>query len=550
MIRAWRVVYGLLAVWTVAACAAWYQPPALGAPPTEPAADEERAADQADAPAVAPHAAQSDEAPLPADDEYYELFRVLADTLDQVERNYVKEIDRRRLMEAAIRGILQELDPYSNYISPEEMQEFKTSVEQQFGGIGIQVIMEGGQLKVLSPLVGTPAYRAGIQAGDWIVAIEGRSTAGISLDEAVRQLKGEAGTSVTITIARPATNYKETITLQREIIRIETVLGDRRKDDDRWDFMYDPQRRIGYVRITTFSRETPQELKRALEELKAQGVRGLVLDLRFNPGGLLASAIEVADLFIAQGTIVSTAGRASPERSWEAVAEGTYDGFPMAVLVNRYSASASEIVAACLQDHKRAVIVGERTWGKGSVQNVVELGGGRSALKLTTAGYKRPNGHNIHREEGAGEDQEWGVMPDAGYEVRFSDDETRAFLRYRRQRDLLLVNHYRKPGTSGNAEPPQSPSERQPDQPSESPGQSPPDGKRPPESQPQQDVQSPQDGQAPQDGQPPENDRPAPDAAPEIEPGDAPAGDAPLMFSDRQLQKAIDYLTQELARAS
>lgn len=527
MKRVWRVVCGLAVAWGAAASVAWCQAPAAEAPPAEAAgAAEDQQPVPASQPAKPDAPANADEPVLPADDEYYELFRMLADTLDQVERNYVKEIDRRRLVEAAIRGILQELDPYSNYISPEEMQDFKTSVEQQFGGIGIQITMEGGQLKVLSPLVGTPAYRAGIQAGDWIVAIEGESTAGISLDEAVRRLKGEAGTSVTITVARPASDYKETITLQREVIHIETVLGDRRKEDDSWDFMYDPQRRIGYVRLTAFSRETPQELKRALEELKAQGLRGLVLDLRFNPGGLLSSAIEVADLFISQGTIVSTAGRASPERTWEAVAEGTYEGFPMAVLVNRYSASASEIVSACLQDHKRAIIVGERTWGKGSVQNVVELGGGKSALKLTTAGYKRPNGHNIHREEGAGEDQEWGVMPDPGYEVKFSDDETREFLRYRRQRDLLLVNHYRRPGEGGSEQRPQQPPQSQSGQPAEPKGQ--------PDKPPQQDSQNPTDG------------TPKPDAPPEAAAGDA---DAPLTFSDRQLQKALDYLAQELARA-
>ena len=546
MKHVWHVVGGLLAVW-VMACLAWSQVPATDAPPADaPAAESAQPDAAADAPEASGPAPQADEPPLAADDEYYELFRVLADTLDQVERNYVKEIDRRRLMEAAIRGILQELDPYSNYISPEEMQEFKTSVEQQFGGIGIQITMEGGQLKVLSPLVGTPAYRAGIQAGDWIVAIEGQSTAGISLDDAVRQLKGEAGTSVTITIARPATNYKETITLQREIIHIETVLGDRRKQDDSWDFMYDPQGRIGYVRITAFSRETPQELRRALEELKAQQVRGLVLDLRFNPGGLLSSAIEVADLFVSQGTIVSTAGRASPERTWEAVAEGTFDGFPMAVLVNRYSASASEIVAACLQDHKRAVIVGERTWGKGSVQNVVELGGGRSALKLTTAGYKRPNGHNIHREEGAGEDQEWGVMPDTGYEVKFSDDETRQFLLYRRQRVLLLVNHYR-PRDASDAQGSQQPSSK-PEQPSE------PKGQPQPEAPPQPDGQPKPEGQPEQQNPNPAGDNPPTDAPPKVEPGDADAadaapGDAPPTFSDRQLQKALEYLSHELARA-
>ena len=185
------------------------------------------------------------------------------------------------------------------------------------------------------------------------------------------------------------------------------MLGDRRKPDDTWDFMLDPQQRIGYVRLTAFSRDTAGELRKVLDALQKEKIRGLILDLRFNPGGLLSSAIEVSHLFISKGRIVSTKGRNSPERIWDARKEGSFEGFPMAVLVNRYSASASEIVAACLQDHKRAVVIGERTWGKGSVQNVIELeydrNVARSVLKLTTASYRRPNGKNIDSRRGQGE---------------------------------------------------------------------------------------------------------------------------------------------------
>ena len=372
------------------------------------------------------------------DEEYYELYRALADTMDQVERNYVKGISRRELIEAAIKGMLSKLDPHSSYISPEDLGRFKTSVENQFGGIGIQVTLEGGQLKVLSPLVGSPAYEAGVQAGDRIVEIDGKTTEGIDLEEAVRRLKGETGTSVSIKVVHQS-GKSESMQISREIVHVETVLGDRRNGDDRWDYMYDHDRRIGYIRITAFSRETAEEVEKALDALKKQNLRGLILDLRFNPGGLLTSAIEISDLFVSEGKIVSTEGRNSPERVWEARKPGTFEGFPMVVLVNRFSASASEIVSACLQDHKRAVVVGERTYGKGSVQNVIELEGGRSALKLTTAGYLRPNGKNIDRA-GAKESDEWGVKPNEGLEVSLNDGELLSLVTSRRKRDIVQVH--------------------------------------------------------------------------------------------------------------
>lgn len=384
----------------------------------------------------APARAEPAKQAKPSQDEEYELQRILVDTLDQVQRNYVREVSRRKLIEAAIKGMLSELDPYSSYIGPDEMDRFRTSVESEFGGIGIQVTVEDGQLKVLSPLVGTPAYRAGLTAGDRIVEIEGTSAGEITLDEAVRRLKGKAGTQVTLTVVHPGKTAREKITLTREMIHIDTVLGDRRKPDDRWDFMLDRQRGIGYIRLSAFSRETADELDRALKEMKQEKLRGLILDLRFNPGGLLSSAIQVSDLFVSRGRIVSTAGRNSPERVWEARKEGTYDGFPMALLVNRYSASASEIVAACLQDHGRGVVVGQRTYGKGTVQEVVYLPGGQGVLKITTASYWRPSEKNITRLSGAGEDDEWGVRPDPGYEVKLEGDELIRWVRWRRDRDM------------------------------------------------------------------------------------------------------------------
>jgi carboxyl-terminal processing protease len=447
--------------------------------------------------------------------EEYELQKLFADTLDQVERNYVKNISRRELMEAAIHGLLTKLDPYSNYIKPDDMGQFKTSVENQFGGVGIQIDVRDGRIVVISPLVGSPAYRAGMQAGDVIVEIEGKSTEEIrSPDDAVAQLKGEPGTKVNLTTVRPKSGERKSFTIERELVHLETVLGDDRKGDDSWDFMLDHERRIGYIRLTGFGRDTERDLARALDELKSQNLRGLILDLRFNPGGLLTSAIAVADLFVTSGKIVSTEGRNVTPRSWDAQQEGTYEGFPMAVLVNRYSASASEIVSACLQDHHRAVVIGERTWGKGSVQNVIELEDGKSALKLTTASYQRPSGKNIHRFPDAKESDEWGVVPDAGYDLKLDDRELLQLMTSRHDRDILLVNHHDKVA----ADRPAASNADKPSQPDNAPAA------------------------AAGDDKPAGKDSPGAGAA------EAPAQKAASV--DRQLKKAIEYLSTELAKAT
>jgi carboxyl-terminal processing protease len=467
------------------------------------------------------------------EEDEYELQRLLVDTLDQVERNYVRKISRRKLVEAAIKGVLAELDPYSSYIGPEEIDLFRTVVESEFGGIGVQITVEQGQLRILSPLVGTPAYRAGLMAGDRILEIDGKSTENVTMDEAVRRLKGREKTQVTLTVIHPGRTDAEVVKVTRAAIHIETVLGDHRNADDAWDFMLDPQRRIAYVRIAGFSRDTAEELRKALTALRKEKIRGLIVDLRFNPGGLLNAAVEVADLFVSQGRIVSTAGRNSPERVWEAHKEGTFEGFPMAVLVNRYSASASEIVAACLQDHKRAAIVGERTWGKGSVQNVIPLegfrGGGegarqdhRSALKLTTAGYRRPNGKNIDRLPGAKDSDDWGVTPDKGLDLRLDDRDMLALVADRRHRDILMPKQPTLAlATTPGAQAPAKPAAPKPD--------------------------APKPGAAKPDAPPP-----APAAAKEPEPSaQTPANPAPqpTAFVDRQLQMALESLAGEPARA-
>jgi carboxyl-terminal processing protease len=464
-----------------------------------------------------------------AKDDYYELYKGLVDTVDQVERNYVKEVDRRELIDAAIRGILSKLDPYSSYIPAEELSRFRSTVESEFGGIGIQVSVQGGQLKVISPLPGTPAYRAGVLAGDRILEINGKSSEGLAIDEAVTQLKGKEGTKVTLTLVHPGRSKKETITVSRQRIHVETVLSDHRKADDSWDFMLDPTQHIGYLRLTAFSRDTAAELRTALEQLKPQGIRALILDLRFNPGGLLNSAIEVSNLFISKGTIVSTKGRNSPERVWKAHKDGAFEGFPMVILVNRYSASASEIVSACLQDHKRAVIMGERTWGKGSVQNVIELEESHAALKLTTASYRRPSGKNIHRFEDAKDTDEWGVMPDKGFQLKLSNEEMLALVADRSARDIVQPKATESAKAAGKP----SAAKTSDDAAEHSgPPQSKPPGKTLPK--PADLPEEEQDDSA--------TAKPA-SATDHAKPSARPP------FVDRQLEMAVKYLNGELARA-
>jgi len=505
-----------------------------GLPGWAPAADLPKPSEKPKSPAKEakqPAKEGAKEAKEKEEDEY-ELQRLLIDTLDEVQRNYVREITRRKLIEAAIKGVLAELDPYSSYIGPEDMEQFRTVVESEFGGIGVQIAVEQGQLMVISPLPGTPAYRAGIIAGDRILEIDGKSTENITMDEAVRRLKGPEGTEVTLTVLHSGKTVAAMVKITRASIHADTVLGDSRTADGAWSFLLDPKRRIACVRISAFSRDTAEELEEVLAALqKEEKIRGLVLDLRFNPGGLLTSAVEVADLFVARGRIVSTAGRSSPERVWNAHEEGTFEGFPMAVLVNRYSASASEIVAACLQDHKRAVIVGERTWGKGSVQNLIPLERSRagseparpdlrSALKLTTAGYRRPNGKNIDRLPGAKDSDDWGVTPDKGLELRLGDGEMLALDADRRHRDVL------RPATTApkKAPPAKAPGEEKPAATGAEATPGAPDAKK--------------------------NGKPAGPPAGETAGETArPGTPKPTGFVDRQLQMALDHLAGELARA-
>lgn len=377
------------------------------------------------------------------EDEYFELMKLFVDSFEQIDRNFVEKVDRRELVEAAMRGMIMKLDPYSSYIDTTELKQFNESVDQEFGGIGIQVTVEPKtrQLMVMTPIPGTPAYKAGIRAGDHIIEIDGKATAefteGREMDSAVKMMRGKPGEVVKVKIQHNGAASSEDLEIVRAIIKTPTVLGDHYDSAGNWSYLMPGEEKIGYIRLTSFGRNSAEEVHDALESLKKEGMKALVLDLRFNPGGLLSAATAISDYFVESGLIVSTKGRNTETQEYKARRAGTYSGFPMVVLVNRYSASASEIVSACLQDHKRAIVIGERTWGKGSVQNVIELEGGKSALKLTTASYHRPSGKNIHRLPKATEKDEWGVMPDEGFEIKLSTEEMGKLFDSRREREIL-----------------------------------------------------------------------------------------------------------------
>jgi carboxyl-terminal processing protease len=448
-------------------------------------------------------------------DEMMELYGLFVDAVEQVESHYVRPVDRRELLESALKGMLQNLDPHSAFINTSEWKQFKKQIEGRFGGIGIQVGMDQdvNRLKVIAPMVGTPAYGAGIMAGDLIMEIDGHSTEGMIPDKAVEVLVGRPGTPVTLTVLHEGDDKTEKLTMNRAIIDVPSVLGDSRKADDSWDYMYDKENKIGYVRISSFIQNTTDELKKVLTDLKADGMRGLILDLRDDPGGLLGAAVEIADLFVADGLIVSTKGHNTVSKTYDAQKEGTYEDFPMVVLVNQNSASAAEIVSACLQDHKRAKVVGQRSYGKGSVQNIIELEDGNSVLKLTVATYQRPSGKNIHKFKDAKDSDEWGVSPDAGLEVKLSRRDYENWFLGRRDRDTVSHAGKRRPKPEG-------------DQPKD------------------QDKDKDKDVEKGKD-QDKDKDKDV-EKAHEDEPANAQARNASKPFVDRPLNKAVELIKEEL----
>jgi carboxyl-terminal processing protease len=371
-------------------------------------------------------------------DEMLELYGLFVDAVEKVEANYVRPVSRRELLESALEGMLQNLDQHSSFINTSEWKQFRKQIEGKFGGIGIQVGVdpETSRLRVIAPMVGTPAYEAGILAGDQIMEIDGISTEGMGPDKAVDVLTGRPGTDVKLSVLHEGTEQAETVSITRAIIEVPSVLGDHRQPNDQWEFMIDKDKKIGYVRVSGFIQNTADELRKALDQLKEEGVKGLILDLRDNPGGLLSSAVEISDMFLSEGKIVSTEGRNTIPKEYRAQKDSPYEDLPMVVLINQNSASASEIVSAALQDDHRATVIGQRTYGKGSVQNILELEDGSSVLKLTVASYHRPNGDNIHRFRDSKSSDKWGVSPSPGMEVKLSPSEYIRWFVGRRERDM------------------------------------------------------------------------------------------------------------------
>jgi carboxyl-terminal processing protease len=322
----------------------------------------------------------------------YEKIDLFSEVLEKIDNEYVEEIDQVEAMDAAIHGILQSLDPFSAYMSPEIFKESQTETSGKFGGLGIEVTMESGVVKVISPIDNTPAAKAGVKAGDYIVRINGEQVQGKSLLEAVDLMRGEVGTSIEITIRRKGLKKAKKIKIVREIIQIKSVSA-RLIDDE-----------VGYLRLSAFNENSSDQLKKEIKKLeKNKKTTGYILDLRNNPGGLLTQAIEISDFFLEDGEIVSTKGRKSREnRKFFAKKGDKINGKPLIVLINGGSASASEIVAGALQDQKRAVLLGINTFGKGSVQSIIPLRN-RGAIRLTVSKYYLPSGKSI---------SEVGVSPD------------------------------------------------------------------------------------------------------------------------------------------
>ena len=325
-------------------------------------------------------------------DKLYEKIDLFSEVLEKIQKEYVEEVDHSETMDAAINGVLQSLDPYSSYMSPEIFKESNTETSGKFGGLGIEVSMEAGVVKVITPIDDTPASRAGVKAGDYIVRINGEQVQGKTLFEAVNLMRGPVGSSIEITIRRKGLKKAKIFKIIREVIEIKSVVSE----------LIDKE--IGYLRLRAFNENSDNQLKKEISKFENnKNMVGYILDLRNNPGGLLSQAIKISDFFLDDGEIVSTKGRKIKEnRKFFASKGDRINGKPLIVLINKGSASASEIVAGALKDQKRAILLGETTYGKGSVQSIIPLKN-KGAIRLTISKYYLPSGKSI---------SEVGVSPD------------------------------------------------------------------------------------------------------------------------------------------
>ena len=377
---------------------------------------------------------------------------VLRDTLTQLKAENSRTIGlpEEVLVSEFADGAFAELDPFSSMIWPTDLEEFRKSTQGEFFGVGIQIQNdEDGSLKVVSPLEDTPAYKAGIKAGDVITHINGKNAKGITTNQAVKTITGPRGTMVKLTVRSPDGASKD-YDIRRDIIKVQSIKGYVHKSGGGWDYYIDPENKIAYVRLTNFTAETSKELDAAMTKLGETGAKGVILDLRYNPGGLLTAATEVCDKFLTDGVIVSTRPdreTGNPQTVSRAKKDNDESHLPLVVLVNQYSASASEIVSGALKDQKRATIVGERTFGKGSVQMLFPLNDRSALLKLTTSHYYLPSGKCIHREEAS---TDWGVEPDVTVEM--TPEQMRAAIDARQELDVLRAEDQRPAadGKGGN----------------------------------------------------------------------------------------------------
>ncbi len=342
----------------------------------------------------------------------YRSLNLFGDVFEKVRSDYVERPDDQKLVESAINGMLTSLDPHSSYMDAKSFKDMQVQTRGEFGGLGIEVTQEDGVVKVVTPIDDTPASRAGVMAGDLIVAIDGETVQGMTLNQAVDKMRGAVNTPVTLTIARGAKKDKQDIKLTRAIIQIKSVRSRKEGDD------------IGYIRITQFNEQTYEGVKNAIQkfqqEIPGDKFKGYILDLRNNPGGLLDQSVAVSNAFIDRGEIVSTRGRNADEtQRYNARPIDISKGKPVVILINGGSASASEIVAGALQDHKRATILGTRSFGKGSVQTIIPLGQNNGALRLTTARYYTPSGRSIQAK---GIDPDIQVLQDVPDELKGKDD--------------------------------------------------------------------------------------------------------------------------------
>lgn len=351
--------------------------------------------------------------------ERYADLQIFTKVLNLVQQYYVEEVDMKKLIYGGVKGMLSELDPHTNFLPPEVYKEFENETSGEFGGLGIEITLQNDVLTVIAPIEDTPAWEAGIQAGDKIVEINGESTKGLSLAEAAQRMRGKKGSKVRMGIFREGFEKPKEFAIARGTVKLKSVKFTELDEG------------YAYVRLTSFIENSASDFERVLKEMqkKSKSIKGLIIDVRRNPGGLLDQAVKISDLFLEEGIIVSTIGRNKREKEvLYAKKEGTYSGFPVIVLVNEYSASASEIVAGALQDNKRALIMGQQTFGKGSVQSVVKLGDG-SGLKLTVARYYTPSGSSI---------QSVGITPDIAVEDVDPEQFKKAIIRreVRREQDL------------------------------------------------------------------------------------------------------------------